>query len=72
MKGLLLRAHESGEQLEIIYHSGSGEISQRVVKILEVQSDSIKAFCLLRKMPRVFRRENILSIGPINRHRRGA
>ncbi|MBG9585607.1 hypothetical protein [Cytobacillus firmus] len=72
MDGLLLRAQESGEQLEMIYQNGTGEISQRSVKILEVQSDSVKAYCFLRKMPRVFRKDNILSIGPMRKHRKGA
>lgn len=71
MKGILLRGKASGEVLEMIYQSDKGQISQRKVKILEVYLDCIKAYCLLRKMPRIFKFNNILSIGP-SRRARGA
>jgi predicted DNA-binding transcriptional regulator YafY len=73
MKGLLERAVESGEVLEMIYLSGKGDISQRKIKVIEVSLVAIIGYCLLRKKPRVFKRVNILSIGLVRkRYERGA
>ncbi|KHD84198.1 WYL domain-containing protein [Heyndrickxia ginsengihumi] len=72
MKGLLMRAVESGERLEMIYMSAKGDISQRVIKMLNVNSDSLKAYCYTRKQFRTFKLDNILSIVPFRQHRRGA
>ncbi|MCM3023549.1 hypothetical protein [Heyndrickxia ginsengihumi] len=72
MKGLLIRASESGEQLEMIYISAKGDVSQRVIKVLNVSSESLKAYCYTRNQFRTFKLENILSIVPLKHHRRGA
>ncbi|MGG4039878.1 WYL domain-containing protein [Heyndrickxia ginsengihumi] len=72
MKGLLMRAAESGERLEMIYMSAKGDISQRVIKVLHVSSESLKAYCYTRNQFRTFKLENILSIVPLKQHRRGA
>lgn len=72
MKGLLLRALESGDPLEMIYLSEKGELSQRKVRILEIKNGFIKAYCHLRNHQRFFRINNILSIGPVKKYKRGA
>jgi len=43
MKGSLLNAAETGERLEMIYMSEKGKISQRIIKVLNVEEGSIKA-----------------------------
>ncbi|MDQ0174221.1 WYL domain-containing protein [Bacillus chungangensis] len=69
MNGLLMRALESKEKLEIIYLSNSNEISQRKIRVIEVKQ-SIKVYCFLRKQYRVFSLSNILSMQPLkNKHR---
>lgn len=73
MNGLLERALESGEILEMIYLSNKGEISQRRITVIEVSSGIITAYCFLRKKPRIFKRSNILSIRPVKKkYERGA
>lgn len=62
MKGLLLNAFESQEPIEMIYMSERGKISQRIVRLEEIQETYIKAFCLLRNQRRIFRLSNILSM----------
>lgn len=62
MNGLLVRALESKEKLEIIYLSNSNEISQRKIRVIEVNKQSVKAYCFLRKQYRIFSLNNILSI----------
>ncbi|MCI1745118.1 MAG: hypothetical protein LKI07_12730 [Heyndrickxia oleronia] len=72
MKGLLLRAVETHEKLEMIYLSNKGEISQRVIRVEKVGDQSFRAYCYTRKQVRTFKLNNILSIAPLKMHRRGA
>jgi predicted DNA-binding transcriptional regulator YafY len=73
MKGLLMRAAESGERLEMIYQSNKGDLTQRIIKVEKVGKDSFKAYCYTRMQLRTFKLNNVLSIGPIRKHyNRGA
>ena len=72
MKGLLLRAVESHEKLEMIYLSNKGEITQRIIQVEKVGDQSFRAYCYSRKQVRTFKLINILSIAPLKMHRRGA
>jgi predicted DNA-binding transcriptional regulator YafY len=67
MDGLLLRSIEENIPLEMIYLSEDQQISQRKLLVKEVNDEYIRAFCLLRKQIRTFRRENILSLLPNTR-----
>jgi predicted DNA-binding transcriptional regulator YafY len=64
MDGLLLRSIEENIPLEMIYLSRDQQISQRKLLVKEVNEEYIRAYCLLRKQVRIFRKENILSIMP--------
>lgn len=64
MDGLLLRAVEENIPLEMIYLSQDQQISHRKLLVKEVNDEYIRAYCLLRKQIRTFRRENILSLMP--------
>lgn len=55
----------------MIYIGLNGQISQRMIKVLEIHPDYIKAYCFLRREKRTFRINNILSIDTIRR-RKGA
>jgi predicted DNA-binding transcriptional regulator YafY len=67
MDGLLLRSLEENVPLEMIYLSSDQQISQRSLLVKEVNDEYIRAYCLLRKQVRTFRRENILSLMPNTR-----
>ena len=67
MDGLLFRSIEENIPLEMIYLSNNQQISQRKLVVKEVNDEYIRAYCLLRKQVRTFRRENILSIMPNSR-----
>lgn len=67
MDGLFLRSIEENIPLEIIYLSEDQTLSQRKLIVKEMNDDYIRAYCLLRKQIRTFRRENILSIMPDTR-----
>ncbi len=72
MKGLLKRAVESKEVLEMIYQNNKGEFSQRRIQVIKMSEDSFSAYCFTRKQQRTFKISNILSVGPVRKVRRGA
>ncbi len=71
MKGILLRAVNSNNPIQMIYQSNEGTISQRIIKVLAVNNGQIKTYCYTRKQFRTFSLDNILSVAPL-RQRRGA
>jgi predicted DNA-binding transcriptional regulator YafY len=62
MKSFLLRCQLDRKPVEIMYLSNTGEVSQRTITISDIEDSRIKAYCHLRRMQRVFKIENILSI----------
>ncbi|MCM3571206.1 hypothetical protein [Neobacillus mesonae] len=64
MDGLFIRSIEEHLPLEMIYVGQNQEITQRTLIIKEINDEYIRAYCLLRKQIRTFKRENILSIMP--------
>lgn len=56
-----------GETVEIIYCGDDGSITQRRVEVRSVNGSIVKAFCLNKRAPRVFRIENILAVQPVRR-----
>jgi predicted DNA-binding transcriptional regulator YafY len=73
MRRLLMKAVESGEQLEMIYQSNKGEFTQRVIKIDSIHEELIHAYCFSRKCIRTFNIRNILSVRPVRtKFRKGA
>ena len=69
MDGLLMRSIEDNLPLEMIYLAENQELSQRKLIVKEVTDKYIRAYCLLRKQMRTFKRENILSIMPESHHK---
>ncbi|WP_449538727.1 hypothetical protein [Ferdinandcohnia sp. Marseille-Q9671] len=61
MRGILNRALLQHTAIEIIYMSQNGILTQRCIKILEVNEETIKAYCLLRGKKRTFKINSILS-----------
>ncbi|MFS0862833.1 hypothetical protein [Fredinandcohnia sp. 179-A 10B2 NHS] len=61
MKGILNRARLENTPIEIIYMSQNGILTQRFIKVIEINDQSIKAYCLLRGNKRTFKIDNILS-----------
>ncbi len=72
MKGLLKRAVESKEVLEMIYQNNKGEFSQRRIQVIKMSEESFSAYCFTRKQQRTFKISNVLSVGPVRKVRRGA
>ena len=62
---MLKASLERGIIITIIYNGKSG-MSERNIKVLDIQGNKIKAFCYLRKQVRNFKLENILSASYYN------
>ncbi|MEH7117373.1 hypothetical protein V7128_08120 [Neobacillus vireti] len=70
MDGILIRSIEEHMPIEMIYLAENQELSQRKLIVKEINDNYIRAYCLLRKQMRTFKRENILSIMPESRSQR--
>jgi len=55
-----------GEQLEMIYVTSEGTMSQRRIKVLKVNEEVLHAYCYFRRAHRTFKIENILALVPIH------
>ncbi|MGY0692598.1 hypothetical protein ACW2QC_07360 [Virgibacillus sp. FSP13] len=56
-----------GERLEMIYIDHNNKITQRTIKVLRSNKDTVLAYCYTKKQVRTFKIENILSTQPIRR-----
>lgn len=61
-----LRKYQStGQPIELIYLDRNGKTSQRMVRILKISGDRVKAYCLTKRGPRLFVIESILAVQPV-------
>lgn len=67
MIGLLNRTAGTSEKLEMIYLSNNNQMSQRVIRVISVSGSIVKAYCYTKKQYRIFKLDNILSIGPMRK-----
>ncbi|WP_224428482.1 WYL domain-containing protein [Cytobacillus oceanisediminis] len=57
----LERAFVEGKPIEIIYIKKDNSVSQRSILINRVTETYIKAYCLAKKQPRIFKVDSILA-----------
>ncbi|MCJ8008883.1 hypothetical protein ACFFF5_10155 [Lederbergia wuyishanensis] len=67
MNGILNRAAGTDQRIELIYINKNNQLSKRIIKVLSVTDQAIKAYCYTKRHFRTFKLENILSVGPIKR-----
>lgn len=72
MNRLLKKAVQTGQKLEMIYLDTNNQTSYRIIRVLGIDKNSVTAYCCTRQGIRMFKRDNILSIGPARRKRIGA
>jgi predicted DNA-binding transcriptional regulator YafY len=53
-----------GSIVEIIYQGKDGRITKRYIQVRLIKDGIVKAYCLQRKCPRIFKIENILAAAP--------
>ncbi|WP_042148913.1 hypothetical protein [Paucisalibacillus sp. EB02] len=61
MKGLFQRSIDNKEKILIFYIDSKNQVTQRYVRVISMDDNSIVAFCYWRKKVRTFKLENILS-----------
>lgn len=64
MNGILIRAMETRQPIEMIYMGADGKLSQRIVRVLSITDTHVKAFCCTKQKLRTFSKDNILSGKP--------
>lgn len=57
----LERAFVEGKPIEIIYIKKDNSVSQRSILVYGVTETYIKAYCLAKKQPRIFKVDSILA-----------
>jgi len=62
---MIEKAMRSNRQLEVLYMSGSGQITKRWIKVLTVNTYYFVAYCFLRRSTRTFNLNNVLACVPI-------
>ncbi len=65
MRNQLVKSMRFGESLDMMYMSNGGVISKRRIKVLQLDGETFKAYCHLRKAKRTFKVENILALVPV-------
>lgn len=65
MRSDLMKSMEENYVIDMIYLAKDGVISQRRIKVLQIDEDSFRAYCCLRKSSRIFKVDNILALVPI-------
>lgn len=61
MNIILKRALLEGRPVEIIYMTKKGILTQRLIRVIDLDGKLVKAYCLLRNSKRTFQIDNILS-----------
>lgn len=70
MRLKLIKSIERGQIMEMMYLAKDGSVSQRRIKILQVEGEMFQAYCFLRKAKRKFLINNVLALVPIIKHER--
>lgn len=60
---LLKRAADLKMPIQIIYIDKNNQITQRMIKVLAISDENIRAYCYMKRKFRTFKLSNILSVG---------
>ncbi|GIO18175.1 hypothetical protein J18TS1_12750 [Oceanobacillus oncorhynchi subsp. incaldanensis] len=67
MIGFLTSAMDEKEKIMIYYIDSKGKVSQRIIRVVDIDDKRVLAYCYYRKQVRNFKLENILSCGQVKR-----
>lgn len=67
MIGFLTSAMDKKEKVMIYYIDSKGKISQRIIRVVDIDNTKILAYCYYRKQVRNFKIDSILSFGQLKR-----
>ncbi|MFU0792125.1 hypothetical protein JNUCC74_06405 [Cerasibacillus sp. JNUCC 74] len=67
MRGILQWSMVSKQKLVLFYMDNNGQVTQRLIRVIDIGEKSILAYCFYRKQVRRFNYSNILSCGRVKR-----
>src|SRR5690625_799925 len=67
MNIILNRSLQHNEKIMIFYMDSASNVTQRYIRAIRINDESIVAYCYWRKKVRTFKLDNILSAGPSNK-----
>ncbi|MUK88000.1 hypothetical protein GMD78_06255 [Ornithinibacillus sp. L9] len=67
MNRWLIQSKEQKKKIMIFYMDRNNNVTQRIIRVVEIKDESIVAFCYYRKKVRTFRKSHILSAGSVRK-----
>ncbi|GIO24095.1 hypothetical protein J11TS1_26760 [Oceanobacillus sp. J11TS1] len=67
MIGFFTNAMERKERIMIYYIGKDNHVTQRIIRVVQIEDTKILAYCYYRKQVRNFKMDNILSWGYVRR-----
>lgn len=67
MNYLLQESWQHQQPIRIFYVDRHQKISERIIRVEYIDDNYVKAYCYWRKATRLFKKENLLSVGPLKR-----
>jgi len=67
MNIILNRSVQLKEKIMLFYIDSTNNVTQRYIRVIRINDDSIIVYCYWRKKARTFKLDNILSVGPSNK-----
>ncbi|WP_373895734.1 hypothetical protein [Virgibacillus sp. CBA3643] len=67
MNGLLINAVEHKEKIVVFYIDAKNNVTERVIRVISIDEDTIVAYCYYRKQVRMFKLGNILAAGSVRK-----
>nr|BDD44106.1 hypothetical protein 7 [Bacillaceae bacterium] len=64
MNIILKRSMQQKEKIMIFYIDSAGNVTQRYIRVIRINNNSVAAYCYYRKQARTFKLDNILTAGP--------
>lgn len=65
MRVNLIKSMKYNQEMDMMYMTNDGVVSQRRIKVLQLKGSCCIAYCYLRKSKRTFKIENILALVPV-------
>lgn len=65
--GFLKSSMEQKKKIMIYYMDSKGKVSQRIIRVVEMNDKKMLAYCYYRRQVRSFKLDNILSCGNVKR-----
>lgn len=69
MRNELIKCVRRSSTIRIMYMDDDGKVTKRTVRVLKINSTTLKAFCYLRGSRRTFKIDNLLAVVSVSSER---